>query len=82
MSNITLFNLISQPYVGSQEIKTIAQVGINKANEIRKQIKEKYCQNMLLPRNKIPTKYLLEELKIKPNDIHKLAKMEKELQHE
>ena len=34
---------------------------------------------MLLPRNKIPTKFLLKELKIKPKEIYRLAKMEREL---
>jgi len=79
MTNIKLFNLITKPYVSNKEIKEIAECGINKANDIRKTIEKKYCQEMLLPRNKIPTKFLLKELKIKPKEIYRLAKMEREL---
>lgn len=79
MTNIKLFNLITKPYVSNKEIKEIAECGINKANDIRKTIEKKYCQNMLLPKHKIPTEFLLKELGIKVSNVFNLAKKEKEL---
>lgn len=79
MSNLELFNLISKTYVGTKEIKLIANVGINKANEIRKEIEKEFCEGMLLPKYKIPTEYLLKKLRIDFKKVYDKAMLEKDL---
>lgn len=79
MSNTDLFDVLSKTYIGNKDIKQVLGVGINRANEIRQEIEKEYCDNMLLPKYKIPTKYFLEKQRIKIKDIYDLAKMEREL---
>lgn len=79
MTNQKRWELASKQYITSEEIKLIAEVGINKARELRKEIEKKHCEKMLLPKYKIPTKFLLKELGISLKEIYRLAKMEREL---
>ena len=80
MTNTKLFELVSKEYIGSKEIKMIVGCGINKAQQIRKEIAQE-CEekNILLFTNKIPTEMLLKKIGISIKKIHDKAKMEKEL---
>lgn len=80
LTNIELFYLISKPYISTKEIKKVLNVGINQAIDISNDIKEKQCKDMLLPKGKIPTEYLLKIRKdLDINKIFEKAKMEKEI---
>lgn len=79
MTNIERFNLISKEYVTTQEIMLIQECGYDKANDIRKEIENKYCDGWSLPKYKIPTEFLLKKLKIDIKKVYEKAKLEKEL---
>lgn len=78
MTNSEIWNIIQKPYLGSREIKGIAEVGINRANEIRKEIAQE-CKDYMLPRFKVPTNKVLEKLQLDRKEIFNNAKLEIEL---
>lgn len=82
LTNVQLFYTVTKPYLSTKDIKKILSIGINQANQVRKDIEAKYCKNMLLPKNKIPSMYLIKERNIDVKQIFENAKREKELKGE
>jgi hypothetical protein len=82
LTNIELFYLITKQYLSTKDIKKVLGIGINQANQVRKNIEAEYCKDMLLPKNKIPSMYLIKERNIDVDQIFENAKKEKELKGE
>lgn len=78
LTNLELWEIISKEYIGVKDICKIGIMGTNTAQKLRKKI-ENELTDWLLPRNMVPTIFVLKKLNIDKNEIFINAKMEKEL---
>lgn len=80
MTNTEKLKILTKNYIGTKDIQKIEGICSSRANQIRKEIEEKYCKGMLLPRYKIPRQFYIKERKINIDELIKFAKIEKGLQ--
>lgn len=82
ISNTEKVKILLQENVGTQDIKKYLEIGKDQANKLRKEIENKYCKNMALARDKVPTQFFIKHMKIDIDLVFKKAKFEKELRGE